>query len=225
MEKENLINRDRFTFYKSYRDTYYQLPIKDRSEFIETIMSVYFLEKRVEDIEPSTDMLKLAFASIKHSLSASIHGLFDKVQIDYNSYPWEEEFKGVHKGVHKGVSNNKQRTISNKQQSTSNIEYSYEFEENWKIYPVNRREDKQKCYEYFNQIPKPKIDVFTNNLKAYISNNEKENYKYVKKSHRYFKDWATIVDTEVVVIDKPKTRYEIELEKINDRYAIYEDIK
>ena len=103
------------------------------------------------------------------------------------------------------------------------VKYSSEFESVFFLYPSHRRTCKKDCYKYFKQIPKDKVDIFTKNLMAYISNNEKENYKYVKQSQRYFKDWETVIDAEVIVIDKPKTRYEIELERINDRYAIYEN--
>jgi hypothetical protein len=41
-----------------------------------------------------------------------------------------------------------------------NIEYSYEFEETWKIYPVNRREKKKDCYKYWEEIPEEKRIIF-----------------------------------------------------------------
>ena len=115
MEK---IVRDRFSFYKSYRDTYYELPVKDRAEFIETIMDIYFLERKIEDVNPSSFSLKLAFSSIKHSIYTSIKGFFDKKGIDYNTYPWQGCSKGVLSPL--PTINNKQQAISKEQQTTDN---------------------------------------------------------------------------------------------------------
>ena len=124
MEKKHLIDRDRFTFYKSYYDTYKELPIKDRPEFIETIMAVYFLEKKLEDVKPSTPMLKLAFSSISHSIKTSIKGLFDKLGIDYNSYPYQGAYEGA---CQQHTISNKQQAIDNKKQEI-NIPTYAEFE-------------------------------------------------------------------------------------------------
>lgn len=118
MEK-HLIDRDRFTFYKSYYDTYKELPIKDRPEFIETIMAVYFLEKKIEDVKPSTPMLKLAFSSISHSIKTSIKGLFDKLGIEYNSYPWQGGTQGA---CQQYTISNKQQAIDNKKQEIDKLE-------------------------------------------------------------------------------------------------------
>lgn len=199
-EKKYSIDRDRFTFYKSYYDTYKELPIKDRPEFIETIMAVYFLEKKLEDVKPSTPMLKLAFSSISHSIKTSIKGLFDKLKIDYNSYPYQGAYEGAYQ----------QHTISNKQQAIDNkkdITYSSEFERVWKDYPSSRREDKVTCYKYWKEIPEEKKELFYGVTKNYISNNTKENYKYVKKSHRWFKDWETQIEADIQ--NKPTTLQEL----------------
>ena len=51
-----------------------------------------------------------------------------------------------------------------------NIEYSYEFEETWKIYPVNRREKKKDCYKYWEEIPEEKRIIFNSfKLSQYLS--------------------------------------------------------
>lgn len=152
MSQENKeISRDRFTFYKSYYDTYKELPPKDKLEFIETIMSVYFLEKKLEDITPSTPMLKLAFSSISHSIKTSIKGLFDKLKINYETYPWQGGTEGAYQDP------SQQQTISNRQQAIDNIEHTSRFKE-----PTleeiteyaksrNRVDIARKFYDYFTE--------------------------------------------------------------------------
>jgi hypothetical protein len=87
------------------------------------------------------------------------------------------------------------------------VKYSCEFESVFFLYPSHRRTCKKECYKYFKQIPQDKVSIFTNNLKSYIKDNEKENYKYVKQSARYFKDWETVIDT--VIESKPTTLTEL----------------
>jgi hypothetical protein len=99
------------------------------------------------------------------------------------------------------------------------VKYSSEFESVFFLYPSNRRTCKKDCYKYFKQIPKDKVDIFTKNLKVYISNNEKENYKYVKQSQRYFKDWETVIDQQLVEIVEEKTYNQRMTEEMEWRYA------
>jgi hypothetical protein len=197
-----LINRDRFVFYKSYRDTYYQLPVKERAEFIETLMDIYFLNKKIEDITPSTVSLKIVFASISHSISTSIHGLFDKLKIDYNTYPWQGGSVGGYQGGSDGVKDNIQHTTDNIQHTTNNIQYVPEFDLPWFYYPSNRRTQKEQCYKLWKQIPLDKRDVFYKQTVNYISENTKENYKFVKESIRWFRDWKTIIEIPTIVETK-----------------------
>ena len=97
-KKEILIDRKAFNFYKSYYDVFKQLNDKEKLEFIKELLAVNFIEKPIEDVNPKSFNLKLAFSAIKHSLESSIYGVFTKAKVDYNSYPWQGGGKGVSKG-------------------------------------------------------------------------------------------------------------------------------
>jgi len=118
--------------------------------------------------------------------------------VSYDNYQQDNKQDNKQATNEQQTSNKRATTTNNdkKEKNDKNIIYSIEFETVWKEYPSVRREDKIKCYEYWKQIPEDKKDLFYGVTKNYISNNTKENYKYVKKSHRWFKDWETQVDIE-----------------------------
>lgn len=94
MEKAT-INRKGFSFYKSYWDSLKELKTdREKIEFIEIICKTQFLEENINSIKPSTNNLKLLFTSMKHSLEASVLGYCSKLEIDYNSYPWQGGSEG-----------------------------------------------------------------------------------------------------------------------------------
>ena len=90
-----------------------------------------------------------------------------------------------------------------------------EFEKVWKDYPTSRREDKASCLKYWKQIPEDKKESFYLATKKYISENLRENYKFIKKSHRWFKDWETQIET-IATISKTKAMHEMSNAELND---------
>lgn len=197
------IIRDKFTFYKSYYDIYKELPIKDRLEFIETIMAIYFLEKKLEDIKPSTPMLKLAFSSINHSIKTSIKGFFDKMKIDYNSYPWQGAYEGA---CQQYTINNKQQAIDNKQQIT-NI-YSDDFMLLWDNYPSGRRNKKSDCYSIYKKLTEEQKKEIVTALDNY-KKSDKVKGGFIKNSDTWFRDWDSWIDNKPkdILLEQSKQPY------------------
>jgi hypothetical protein len=85
----------------------------------------------------------------------------------------------------------------NNDKKDKNNTYHEEFTKVWLSYPSSRRREKNNCYSYWKKIPKDKTELFYSKTIFYIMENSKENYKYVKESQRWFKDWETQVDVEI----------------------------
>ena len=124
------MKKNQFKFYKSYWDIFNQLNSdKEKVEFIEILNNVHFFNQHINSIKPKTQNLKLAFASIKHSLEASIKGYCDKLNIDYDDYNFTYPYQGGKQGgseppYQQYIKNNKQYTINNKEKINKKEKYN-----------------------------------------------------------------------------------------------------
>ena len=85
-KKSTTTDKNKFNFYISYWESYQMLEKdSEKVEFIDIINRVHFFEVHIDEVCPKSNNVKLLFASIKHSLKASIQGYCDKKEIDYNS--------------------------------------------------------------------------------------------------------------------------------------------
>ncbi|WP_345985287.1 hypothetical protein WCX49_11835 [Sulfurimonas sp. HSL-1656] len=81
--------RKGFSFLNSYKRIYEKLQTAEqKTEFIEAIMSIQFLEKKPDEITFDDPMLDLAFEGVKHSLQSSIEGYLNKAK--------EGDYKGCY---------------------------------------------------------------------------------------------------------------------------------
>ncbi len=127
-----------------------------------------------------------------HILSIIQINNYDKFQINRTADSTTDGQQTVQQTVQQTDTNKNDKKEKNVKKE---ITYSSEFESVWKDYPSSRREDKASCLKYWNKIPEDKKESFYLATKKYISENSRENYKYVKKSHRWFKDWETQIET------------------------------
>lgn len=71
------MNRNQFTFYKSFDDTFEALNDEQTVMLFKALRDVQFLRMNVESITFDDSMLNLVWASTKHSLKTSIKGYLD----------------------------------------------------------------------------------------------------------------------------------------------------
>lgn len=69
--------RTQFPFYKSFDDVYQDLSINQKIEFIDNILDVQFLRKKIDDVKFKDSILKHIWNAQKHSLDKSIKGYLD----------------------------------------------------------------------------------------------------------------------------------------------------
>jgi hypothetical protein len=217
MEKtqENIIqNKKSFILYLDSADIFDQLTDQEAGKLIKAVL--YYVHTGEKPELPR--LLNMAFIPIYQALHRDLEKWRKQVEANRKNgktggRPPKEKTEDNPINP-SGYSNNpiNPDNVTDTDTVNDKIKYSSDFESVFFLYPSNRRTCKKDCYKYFKQIPKDKIDIFTKKLKAYISNNEKENYKYVKQSQRYFKDWETVIDAEVEVI-KEKSLGEREAEK------------
>jgi len=93
-------------YYASFYEVSKELNQKQFYEFNSAIFSVMFYERHIDDIIFEDKLLAIAWASIKHSLKASIDGFCSKNGVDYNDTLTKGLTKGVSKGLDKGLTNN-----------------------------------------------------------------------------------------------------------------------
>lgn len=69
--------RSQFAFYKSFDDVYQDLNNNQKLEFINTILDVQFLRKKIDDVIFNDNLLKHIWNAQKHSIKKSIQGYLD----------------------------------------------------------------------------------------------------------------------------------------------------
>lgn len=69
--------RSQFAFYKSFDDVYQDLNNNQKLEFINTILDVQFLRKKIDDVVFNDNLLKHIWNAQKHSIKKSIQGYLD----------------------------------------------------------------------------------------------------------------------------------------------------
>ena len=73
-----MAERKGFNFYLSYWEQMKLLNDKQKVKLLDAICQVQFLEKNINDISFSDNMLNLVWAGIKHSVSTSLNGFISK---------------------------------------------------------------------------------------------------------------------------------------------------
>lgn len=71
------MSRPAFSFYKSFDDTYQELNDKQKLLFMNTLLDIQFLRKKVQDVSFEDKILSLLWNSIKHSIKTSVKGYLD----------------------------------------------------------------------------------------------------------------------------------------------------
>lgn len=71
------MNRNQFTFYKSFDDTFDILDDKQTLKYLKTLRDVQFLRVRIQDVSFDDKLLNGIWQSTKHTLSTSIKGYLD----------------------------------------------------------------------------------------------------------------------------------------------------
>lgn len=69
--------RSQFTFYKSFDDVYQDLTKEQKIEFIDIILDVQFLRKKIDDVKFKDPILKHIWNAQKYQLEKSIKGYLD----------------------------------------------------------------------------------------------------------------------------------------------------
>jgi len=95
-------------YYRSFYEVSKVLDVEQFYEFNSAVFAVLFYEKDIDSVEFDNQLLQALWASIKHSMQASIDGFCSKKSIDYKSLFYNKIdtlAKGVGKGVSKGLGN------------------------------------------------------------------------------------------------------------------------
>ncbi len=71
------MNRNQFTFYKSFDDTFDILDDKQTLKYLKTLRDVQFLRIKIQDVSFDDKLLNGIWQSTKHTLSTSIKGYLD----------------------------------------------------------------------------------------------------------------------------------------------------
>jgi hypothetical protein len=149
------MDKNQYKFYISYWESYKLLKSdKEKVEFIDIINKIHFFEEHIDTIEVKNTNVKLLFASIKHSLKASIQGYCDKKEMTYDSMfdtplatPLITPLATIY---------NKQHTINNKQQTTDKEKWFLSLEDDiykqpiidWLNYRTKLTKKEQWEYQY-----------------------------------------------------------------------------
>lgn len=80
--------RNQFPFYKSFDDVYQDLSKEQKIEFIDNILDVQFLRKKIDDVKFKDSILKHIWNAQKHSLDKSIKGYLDSQKSDKIKNPF-----------------------------------------------------------------------------------------------------------------------------------------
>ena len=113
-------------YYASFYEVSKELTQKQFYEFNSAIFSVMFYERHIDDIVFEDKMLAIAWASIKHSLQASIDGFCSKNGIAYEDTLCKGVTKGLYKGLDKGLTNNVKEKEKEKDNRKENIKEKIE---------------------------------------------------------------------------------------------------
>lgn len=82
------MNRNQFTFYKSFDDTFEILNDKQALLYLKTLRDVQFLRVKIQDVSFSDVILKAIWQSTKHTLETSIKGYLDSQLSDKVANPF-----------------------------------------------------------------------------------------------------------------------------------------
>jgi hypothetical protein len=94
------MDKKAFNFYKSYYDLYQELNEKQKIKFMDELLSVQFFIKHIDSVIFEDQLLKVVWASIKHSITAQISGYCSKNKIFYDDifYPCKGGRQGGRQG-------------------------------------------------------------------------------------------------------------------------------
>ena len=91
-----------FSYYRSYHDILKHLNDKQYVQLSRAINDVMFFECHIDSVSFKDNMVSALWASIKHTLQASIDGFTSKHKADYNSL-LTTPYKGVYQGGSQGA--------------------------------------------------------------------------------------------------------------------------
>lgn len=203
------MNRNQFTFYKSFDDTFEILNDKQALLYLNTLRDVQFLRVKIQDVSFSDVILKAIWQSTKHTLETSIKGYLDSQLSSKVTNPFF--------GCYVGYSKDKDpfRTPS-----TTPYEGG---DEQVKGKGEDKGENKDKGKEEI-----PSIEEVKEFAKEYAMRNKKDEAQCIAlavKGYNNYTDnkWRDVNDNPIIRWKTKLQNSYLSLEKLNDAIDLEED--